>query len=713
MLQLDIVAALSREPMTRPARLPLAMLLAALVFGAAFDGPHASELEPAALAELFPGADAVGVFEGEPPAAAVSVDGELAGYVFSTFEVIGSVGYSGKPLDVLVGLDLAGTITGARVREHHEPILIIGVADEDLHAFAARYVGIDIRDVVAIGRAAPADAVSVDAISGASVSSIVMNDAILRSARTVARSRGVLSGEGIDIDGFEPMAWGALLTEGSIAQRAWSNRDADPMLADGANIMGIDPDGLFVELLAALATPARIGRNLLGQQNYNRLMAELTDGAQAVFVAARGRYSFKGTDYKKTGRFERIQIVQDDKTIALTEPMHQRIDVVATAEAPELREAALFVLPAEVGFDPARPWRLDLLVAAAPGSDAPPSIHSLEYELPALYFTATQDNAALVPGVPVWQEIWTGRPVSIGILVALLAIVAAVLVFQDALVRRRGLYVWLRTGILAFTVVWLGWCVGAQLSVVNVVTFLQSLLTGFSWDFFLLDPLMFILWGFVAVGMLFLGRGVFCGWLCPFGALQELTNQAARLLKVPQIRMPWGLHERLWPIKYVLFFGLLAVSLHSLELTVLGAEIEPFKTAIVLRFIRGWEFLAWPIGLLAVGLFIERFYCRYLCPLGAALALPGRARMFDWLKRKPQCGTECQVCAVRCTVQAIHPEGKIHPNECIHCLNCQVLYNDDRLCLPLVHKRKRREDRAKKAVAAKEAREKREAAESG
>ena len=86
-----------------------------------------------------------------------------------------------------------------------------------------------------------------------------------------------------------------------------------------------------------------------------------------------------------------------------------------------------------------------------------------------------------------------------------------------------------------------------------------------------------------------------------------------------------------------------------------------------------------------------RPFCRYLCPLGAALAIPARLRMFDWLKRRWQCGNPCQSCSHSCPVQAIHPEGRINPNECVHCLHCQVVYFDDRTCPPLIERKKRRE----------------------
>ncbi|HBU99542.1 4Fe-4S binding protein, partial [Thalassospira lucentensis] len=218
-----------------------------------------------------------------------------------------------------------------------------------------------------------------------------------------------------------------------------------------------------------------------------------------------------------------------------------------------------------------------------------------------------------------------------------------------------------------------------------------SLVTGFTWEAFLLDPLTFILWFSVAASLIFWGRGAYCGWLCPFGALQELTNRIAKFFHVPQWTVPWGLHERLWALKYIIFLGLFGTMLASLDQAEKLAEIEPFKTAIILKFDRAWPFVLYVLVLLGAGLFVERFYCRYLCPLGAALAIPARIRMFDWLKRYKECGSPCQNCAHECMVQAIHPTGEINPNECHNCLHCQVLYQSKTICPVVIKKLKRQE----------------------
>ena len=672
-------------------------VLAALTVALLPTAARAQTEDAAIAAELFavPAAGlAVGAFEGTPPSAEVRRDGRLLGYLVSSLDAIGSVGYSGKPVDVWLAIDPEARVTGAKLVAHQEPILVIGVASEDLEAFVAGFAGLDLRQ----GKLDPGseDSGRPDAVAGATVSSAVIEDAILRSGRAVAAARGLFGGTGsgprLDRASFAPMTWTVLMDEGALVVRRISRGEVAQ--AFGETEPAPARDQSFITLIAGLATPPSVGQNLLGRQSYESLLGEMGAEDNLLLIAAEGLYSFKGTAYRRSGVFERIELRQGTRTLKLTRDGYRNVEALEAEGAPELRETGIFLLPASSGFDPTRPWDLVLLVSRElPDGALVATSFALPYRPPASLLLGA-DPAPSAAGPPtqptLWQAIWRDRALEIAALGLLLSALAAILVFQDSLARRYRLYRIIRTGFLLVTLVWLGWIAGAQLSVVNVLTFAQALLTGFQWELFLLDPLIFVLWGFVAVGLLFWGRGVFCGWLCPFGALQELLNLVAQRLRIPQVTVPFALHERLWPIKYILFLALFAVSLHSVTLAFRFAEVEPFKTAIALAFLRDWPYVLYATGLLGAGLFVQRFFCRYLCPLGAALAIPARLRMFEWLKRKVQCGRECRICASRCPVQAIHPLGQINPNECIHCLNCQTLYYDATTCPPLVARAQRR-----------------------
>jgi NosR/NirI family nitrous oxide reductase transcriptional regulator len=210
---------------------------------------------------------------------------------------------------------------------------------------------------------------------------------------------------------------------------------------------------------------------------------------------------------------------------------------------------------------------------------------------------------------------------------------------------------------------------------------------------------MFILWGFVAVTIVLWGRGVYCGWLCPFGALQELVFRVGRWLRLPTFEFPEVVHERLWAIKYIVLIMLFGLSLGSLETAVRYCEVEPFKTAIILRFQREWTFVAYAGALVLLSAINRKLFCRYLCPLGAALTFPTRFRIFDWLRRRKECGRPCQTCATECEVRAIGPTGEINERECHYCLDCQVTYWSEYKCPPMVERRKRRERAQRKRQA--------------
>jgi NosR/NirI family nitrous oxide reductase transcriptional regulator len=702
------------------------MLLLTVAAGAQTASRLAAFLEAVEAGQLVPGAVRFDEPRGMPPvAAALGGDGDVVGYAYLTSDVVNTAGYSGKPIHTLVGLDTTGTIVGARLVEHHEPIVLIGIPESRIAGYLADLVGFNPLQASARNEAPP----EVDIVSGATVTVLVIGDSVLRSAGRVARQ--LVEGAGaaaaplrvVDPDGGEVTDWLTLLGNGAVRRLRVTVGEVNEAFARSGNPKAAarpepgDADDTFVDLYVALVSQPAIGRSLLGEAGFQRLKAQLAPDQAAILVMGEGAYSFKGSGYVRGGVFDRIQVTQGTETLRFRDKQHERIADLAPDDAPDFKEIALFRAPQEVQFQPAESWTLQLLVQRATGAlDKAFTTFALDYRLPRIYAkTVTPPPAAAEPATeapaakarpagdgmlattpeaPLWERVWRSKAASIALLVVMLGLLTAIFFFQDFLVKREKLFDRIRLVYLAVTLFWLGWVAQAQLSVVNILAFTNALRTDFQWSYFLIDPLIFILWFSVAAALLFWGRGPFCGWLCPFGALQELTNRAARLLRVPQVNVPWGLHERLWPLKYIIFLVLFGVSLTSLALAERLSEVEPFKTAIILRFMRDWWFVAFAVALLVAGLFVERFFCRYLCPLGAALAIPGRLRMFDWLKRYRECGNPCMRCYNECPVGAIHPEGHINPNECISCLHCQVLYHHDRKCPVVIQRRLKRERRA-------------------
>ncbi len=692
---------------------------------------------------LVPGADRFGPTRADPPVAPAFKGEELLGYVYLSSQFVNTIGYSSKPIHTLVGLDTSGTIVGLHLAAHDEPIVLIGIAEQRIVDSIKPFIGYNPLKFAAEGKGPP----KADIVSGATVTVLVIGEGIVRSAVRVARLLGLgaaapgsaaaapAPGRVVDLEAGSVEGWEALLADGSVAQLHLTVGEVNRAFEASGNEQAIKrpqsgaPDEPFVELYVAQVSQPAIGRSLLGEAEFDAVQHMLAPGQQAILVAGDGIYSFKGSGYVRGGIFDRIELVQGTETIRFTDHGHRRVGALLAEGAPELREIAVFIVPEGAEFDPAAPWQLQLLVqraigaldkafvsfdlpyvlpekytramappaAAAPAAVAPAASAAADGGAPAAPATAAADSglAALddLEAVPLWQRIWKSKIAAIVVLGLMLVALTVIFFFQTWFVRREKLFDRVRLIYLAIILVWLGWVAQAQLSVVNVLTFFTALREGFRWESFLIDPLIFILWTSVAAALLFWGRGPFCGWLCPFGALQELSNRVAKALRIPQIKMPWGLHERLVPIKYIIFLGLFGVSLGSLAMAEMLAEVEPFKTAIVLRFVRPWWFVAFALAVLLPGLFIERFFCRYLCPLGAALAIPGRMRLFEWLKRYRECGNPCMRCYNECPVEAIHPEGHINPNECIGCLHCQVLYHHDRKCPVMVQKRLKREKR--------------------
>lgn len=690
----------------------------------AFSNSHALELEDVlenrTAAQIFPGATRVILDRNKADIATAWKDNTQLGIVYLNADHVNATGYSGKPIYLLIALGNDGVIRSVSLVEHHEPIVLIGIPESRIEAVIDSYIDLDITAVVQDrDRKLP-----YDAVSGATVTIRVIDDSILRSAIKLARRHGLggMRPLGQEKSGREIVmistddttrSWAALINNGSITRLTLTTSDVDEAFSQHhgkqrhiSRRESSSSEDVFIDLYAAPVSVPGIGRSLLGDAEYRNLVSSLKTSQHAILLAANGTYSFKGSGYVRGGIFDRFVVIQNDNVIRFRDINHKRLRTIAADSAPDFDNVDLFTIPVDAGFNPAEPWQIELLVNRETGPRSKEFVtFMLDYQLPDDYIiqdravitdvagTVTRPASPDEEGEPLWISLWREKTSEIIILSIALLILTWSFFFQGWLVQHPVLQKLFRGGFLIFTLFGIGLYANAQLSIVNIFTLFNALISGFDWSYFLMDPLIFILWGSVAAALLFWGRGAYCGWLCPFGALQELLNKLAKSLKIPQIQVPWALHERLWSLKYIIFLALFGVSLGSLAMAERLSEIEPFKTVIILKFMREWPFVFFAVLVLAIGLFIERFYCRYLCPLGAALAIPARLRMFEWLKRYRQCGNPCQQCGNECMVQAIHPEGHINVNECLYCLHCQQLYYDDHRCPVMVQKRLKKERR--------------------
>ncbi|MBA6380757.1 MULTISPECIES: transcriptional regulator NosR [unclassified Colwellia] len=645
--------------------------------------------------EIFPEATSISDKQGEPLIWTIYKDKDIIGYAFETNDLAKMPAYSGEPVNMLVAISPAGVYLGAKVLEHHEPIILAGIPESKLYEFADQYNGLNVSDRLKVGGNNKEGVIHIDGLSGATVTVMVMNVAITKAATKVARSLGIIKASQDIIqpmsriypDVYQKLDWQGLLGDGSIRKLALNRKIVDEAFA-GTRVEHVDEASaeqkqqLFAEIYFAQADIPTVGRNLLGDSEYQWLMASLKEGEHAIIMLGNG-YSYKGSGYVRGGIFDRIQILQNNEAFAFRDLDHNRVTDLYIAGAPRFKEMSLFIVRAEHQFNPGVDWQVELLVRRQLGA-----VDSLFTSFKGDYHTLDKyvDRPALIypePELTLIQEVWQEKEAEVIILIILLAVVVMSLFFQDILVRHPTFMHNFRHLFLIITVVFIGWSWGGQLSVVNVFTFLQALMSDFSWDLFLLDPIIFILWGAAAVTMILWGRAVYCGWLCPFGALQELMNIFARYIKIPQFELPWAVHERLWAIKYLILLALFGLSMESLSLAEHFAEVEPFKTTFLLKFDREWPFVLYASVLLIINIFNRKFFCRYLCPLGAALSTSNSIRLFSWLRRRPECGQPCKTCAKECEIQAIDPNGVINMRECHYCLDCQVTYFNDEKCPPL------------------------------
>ena len=706
-----------------------ALLLAGLTQAASAQEPPPLDerVTPEILAIVFPEADEIGPAEGTPPIITAYREGEKIGYIFSTYDVVRAPSYSPRPFDAIVATDLEGRLVGMKMLTYHDPYLKgypyrFALLEQFLDAYAAAAYP-------AMNPNAP-QAESPHIVDGATISARAIRDGILDASRVVFRATSdqpPITEPTLDLDGYAYLAWPQLLVQGAVVQHELTYgavrqlfaeaglADAEADIALGVPENLLDPtlfdcrfaatgrcderplephpdDEIYIDLYVALGTPAMIGRNALGSDYYAEVQLVMEEGDNFLVLLSRGDYDFRGLSFYRGPDyiFDRVRLEQGDLTLTFDRDLHQQFHVYHGqygGERPYLPEASSFIIPAETGFDPLLPFTVMLLVNGTNAAGEQVSVEvPVQYEVPA--------GVVLVPFVeppPAWVESWETSVVDLAILGAALLVLTLIFVFQRPMAKSRRAHKWIRNAFLVFTLVWIGWIAGAQLSIVHVVNYIKAPFDGVDFGFYVAEPLIVVLGIYVILSLILIGRGLFCGWLCPFGALQELASKVGRFFRLPTWNPSERMQRWMWLPKYGIAAIVVGTAFAAPAALAAVEEVEPFKTAITSIFTRPWPYLTYAGVLLFMGLFTERFFCRFLCPLGAVLAVFDRLHIFNFLKRRAECGVSCQLCERGCPVKAIESSGQIVMAECFQCLDCMVDYYDDRRCPPLAKQRKQRE----------------------
>jgi NosR/NirI family nitrous oxide reductase transcriptional regulator len=676
-------------------------ILASGAWGGAYEAALPADLASApdlcalvACRNVLHEADGFSTRKGHPPYVE-AYDGHgdkrrLVGYVFLSTDVVDIPGYSGKPLVTLVGMDTSGHITGAQVLKHSEPILLVGIPEDALSKFIHQFVGRLASERLHLGKAHDGDNGAIDAISGATVTVLAENQTIMQGAYAIAREVGIVKAQPRPAAKLAPfhaaMSWKQLVDEGAVAR-----------LTVHPSELGLPATGEpYIDMYFGDLVAPDVGRSILGAANYARLMADLAPGEHAIFVAANGTGSFKGSAFVRGGIFDRIHLRQDHDTFTFRDTDYRNLYGIEAAGAPALRESGIFIVH-DHAFSAAYPWRLVFLgnrVDRASGAKTFVNFER-EYWLPARMLDGGRPAVAVENAA--WIDVWKAKALPLAALVLILGAASVTYALRDRLVRRasrrdKRWVEWPRYGFLVLGVGFIGFHLKAQPSITQVLTWFHALIFEWHWELFLSDPFVFVFWWFVIAGVFFVGRGLFCGWLCPYGSLQEVAFRLAGKLGLArfQFALPKRWHDRLKWVKYAVFALLLAVSFHSMGTAEKLAEVEPFKTTFLVGvWHRSWPYALFFATLLVWAMLSERPFCKYLCPLGAGLAIPSTFRNFA-LKRKAEC-TSCHACGKGCSSLAIDDQGRIDQRECLLCLDCQVLYYDTHACPPLAKERKARE----------------------
>jgi len=630
--------------------------------------------------------------------------GAEAGYVFETEPMAPLPGFSGAAINILVVLDLDGNFLDVQLISHNEPIFVSGLGQAPFHKFFEQYRGHSIADSLVVGTPYGAGSdgsalVYLDGVTKATASVRIAHESLLAATLKVAREKmsGIATGPPAypDPEYSEDLTWDDLVEQGIAVNRVVTNAEIDAAFAgtlweDDDPEAQDDPDGHYLDLWVVDLGPHSIAQAVLSKDGFAELrdFMEISTTDEPVLVVETGRHGLVTDAFIRNTAPDLVSAEQGGFPVAFRDA---DIYVEMNDAVPEeIRDGMALILRTDrrLGFDPTAEWTLKIKALREHGAFQPEigsASLDVPYAAPERFFARPE----VVRPVPAWLRAIYERAGDLVVLGVFLAGLLVLLGWRLNRLAGHRYFTPIRLGILAFVTVFIGWWGQGQLSIATPLAVLRTGVEGGSLAFLLYDPFSLAIWGVTILGFVLWGRGLFCGWLCPFGAMQEFAHHLGRLLRIPQVEPGAVWDDRLKWLKYAVLASLVAILLTAPDRLDKAIEVEPFKTAITTFFIREWYYVAYAAGLLLLSMVLFKGFCRYLCPLGAVMAIGGLVRGRDWIARRAECGSPCQLCRVKCNYGAIAKTGEIRYSECFQCLDCVTIHDDDALCVPKVIAAKR------------------------
>ncbi len=625
--------------------------------------------------------------------------GAAAGYAFETEPLAPLPGFSGAPINALVVLDLEGKFLDVRLISQNEPIFVSGLGVAPFNKFFEQYPGLSISSSIVVGTpygdaSGGSSLTYLDGVTKATASVRIAHDSVMAAALAVAREKmqGISTGPPArpDPEYTEALNWQALIAQELVTRHVVSNAEVDAAFAgtlweDDDPEAQEEPDAPYLDLWIVDLGPPAIARAVLSEDGFAELEGFLTISPddEPILVIETARHGLVSEAFVRNTAPDRLSAEQGGLPVGLRD---SDLLVDLSPDLPDaLRDGAAMILRTDrrLGFDPASEWILNVEVVREHGMFQP---ETGSVTLPVKHVTDQRFFLRPEAAEPVspWLEALRSRQTDMGVLSVFLIALTGLLFFAQGRMAKRGVLKPVRLTILVFVTLFIGWWGQGQLSVVTVLGVIRTATEGGSFAFLAYDPFSLLIWAFAILGFVFWGRGYFCGWLCPFGALQEFAHHLGRRLGLKQVEPSARWDKRLKAIKYVVLAGLIALVFLAPDQVDKAAEIEPFKTAITTFFVREWYYVAYAVFWLVAGMTLYKGFCRYVCPLGAVMAIGGLIRGRDWIARRENCGSPCQLCRVKCNYGAIAKSGKISYDECFGCLDCVSIHDDPARCVPLV-----------------------------